>query len=696
MEVKRMNHKQPLWWAALLSSTLVATALTALGTSSPVWAQARPTLAQERIRLNFVDADISTVARAIAGMLDKQLVVDSKVTGRMTLQSDRLVNAAEALNQFSQALRLRGFAIVDSSGVLNVVSESDAKLITSVVEVSGSRKTNSFGMVTRIFNLEYENANALLPLIRPLVSPNNIINVNPGSNSLVITDHADNLFRISDLIKRLDVNKPTFIELVKLQNGLASDIQPLVMQLINGQQSAAAASQGQGQGNTARQSQEAVAADPKTNSLLIQAGTPERMAFIQSVVKRLDQANFSPSGHIHVVHLRHANATELAATLRATFAGVNEAAPTASPANTSTTSRTVANTRPSGFIQADQATNSIIINAPEPQYRQIRAVLDQLDTRRVQVFVESLIVEVSADKAAEFGIQWQGPIGQSGGTVGLLGTNFGAGQNSGSNILNLAIAAASGGTPAPGQGLNIGIAPRFNGNYYLGLIARFLETQGDANVLSTPNLLTLDNQEAKIVIGQNVPFVTGQFTNSGGSNNTVNPFQTIERRDVGLTLKVRPQVNAEGTVKLEIFQEVSNVRPGSESAPSGIITNKRSIESNVLVEDGGIVVLGGLLQDEFSSNENRVPGMADVPLLGNLFRNDARTRKKSNLMVFIRPVVIRNAEQGNTLSVNRYDIIRAAQESGQPRESKLLGIHDAPLLPPVIDVMVPGQPMPLQ
>jgi general secretion pathway protein D len=196
------------------------------------------------------------------------------------------------------------------------------------------------------------------------------------------------------------------------------------------------------------------------------------------------------------------------------------------------------------------------------------------------------------------------------------------------------------------------------------------------------------------VIGQNVPFVTGQFTNSGGANNTVNPFQTIERRDVGLTLKVRPQVNAEGTVKLEIFQEVSNVRPGSENAPAGIITNKRSIESNVLVEDGGIVVLGGLLQDEFSSNENRVPGMADIPVFGNLFRSEARSRKKTNLMVFIRPVVIRSAEHGQALSVNRYDMIRAVQESGQPRESRLLGINESAVLPPVIDVMVPGEPTP--
>lgn len=689
MEAKRMIKKNKLWMAAILSTTLTTTVATLITASfSPLWAQNNSALKREPIRLNFVDSEIATVARAIAGILDQQLIVDSKVTGRMTLQSDRLVNADEALNQFSQALRLRGFALVDNQGVLNVVTEADAKLLTSVVEVDGGRAPTSFGVVTRIFNLEYENANAMLPLIRPLVSPNNIINVNQGTNSLVITDHADNLFRISDLIKKLDTFKPTYTEIVRLQHVVATDVQPVLVQLSIGQTNTNV----QGQGNTARQHNESVVADPKTNSLVIQTSTPERLSLLKTLAARLDQATLSPTGNIHVVHLRHAKATELAATLRATFAGGAEVSP-ANNATAAAANRADPNARPSGFIQAEPATNSIIINAPEPQYRQIRAVLDQLDTRRVQVFVESLIVEVSADKAAEFGIQWQGPIGNTGGTVGLLGTNFGSGGN---NILSLAIAAASGQAQQinPGQGFNLGIAPRFNGSYYLGMIARFLETQGEANVLSTPNLLTLDNQEAKIVIGQNVPFVTGQFTNSGGANNTVNPFQTIERRDVGLTLRVKPQVNAEGTVKLEIFQEVSSVRPGSENAPAGIITNKRSIESNVLIEDGGIVVLGGLLQDEFSSNENRVPGAADLPLFGNLFRNEKRSRKKTNLMVFLRPVVIRSADQGQALSVNRYDMIRAVQQNNQPRQSRLLGINESAVLPPVIDVMVPAEPTP--
>jgi general secretion pathway protein D len=338
------------------------------------------------------------------------------------------------------------------------------------------------------------------------------------------------------------------------------------------------------------------------------------------------------------------------------------------------------------MIQADPTTNALIISAPEPLYRQLRAVIDQLDTRRAQVLVESLIVEVRADKAEEFGIQWQGPIGNRGdGTIGFLGTNFGTGGN---NILTLQSQAASGNV-LPGRGFNFGAVNRTGGVYTLSLLGRFLQESGDGNILSTPTLLTLDNEEAKIVVGQNVPFVTGQYTsgNSGNAGN-VNPFQTIERRDVGLTLRVKPQISENGTVRLQIYQEVSSISPAVSS--SGLITNKRSIESNVIVEDGNIVVLGGLLQDEFSGNSDRVPGLADIPLLGHLFRSEARKRSKSNLMVFLRPVVVRDANATQSLSIDRYDLMRGLQQSAQPQPSATLQLQGAPVLPPVMPT-APGQ-----
>jgi general secretion pathway protein D len=406
------------------------------------------------------------------------------------------------------------------------------------------------------------------------------------------------------------------------------------------------------------------------------------------------------SGNIHVVYLKNADAVSLAATLRAAMAGESggsgggASAPAARPATAGSPATTpvAASAAPStgGQIQADPATNALIITAPEPQYRQLRAVIDQLDTRRAQVYVESLIAEVNADKAAEFGIQWQGPIGKAGdGLIGLLGTNFGAGGN---NIISLAAGAP--GTLAPGAGLNLGAVTRTNGVYVLGFLARFLQQNGEGNILSTPNLLTLDNEEAKIVIGQNVPFVTGQFTNTGSSEGSVNPFQTIERKDVGLTLRVKPQISENGTIKMTIFQEVSSVAAQSLNSSAGLITNKRTIESTVLVDDGAIVVLGGLLQDEFSGNEDKVPGLGDVPLFGNLFKSEKRSRKKTNLMVFLRPVVLRDARETSNLTLDRYELMRALQKDGQPKPNSLLGINEGPVMAPqrAPAALLPDQP----
>ena len=333
-----------------------------------------------------------------------------------------------------------------------------------------------------------------------------------------------------------------------------------------------------------------------------------------------------------------------------------------------------------GQIQADPSTNSLIITAAEPQYRQIRAVIDKLDSRRAQVMIESLIIEVSATKAAEFGVQWQSALGGSGTNVGAIGTNSSLG---GQNIIDLAIGIATK-NPAtrPSTGLNFGIGHKINGKYVLGFLARFLENNGEGNTLSTPNLLTLDNEEAKIVIGQNVPFVTGQYASTNGNTSTINPFTTVERKDVGLTLRVRPQINENGTVKLAIFQEVSNVDPATRTDINGPTTNKRSIESNVLVEDGSIVMLGGLLQDDYSRSNEKVPIAGDIPIIGNLFKSENRSRNKTNLMIFLRPVVIRDGAASDAFAYDRYDAIRAQQIAIQPESNLALrGVSEAPLLP---------------
>jgi general secretion pathway protein D len=292
-------------------------------------------------------------------------------------------------------------------------------------------------------------------------------------------------------------------------------------------------------------------------------------------------------------------------------------------------------------------------------YRQVRAMIDQLDTRRAQIYIESMIVEVSGDNAADFGFQWQGLLGQSGDRNGLaVGTNLTVG---GPGILSLSQTLAGSGTTLPGEGLNIALLRNYGGTYALAAIARMLQTQSNTNIVSTPNLVTLDNEEAKIVVGENVPFITGQFTNTGTA--TTSPFQTIERKDVGITLRIRPQVGEGGTVRMAIYQEQSSVKETAAVGTSnaGPSTTKRSIESTIVVDDGGIIVLGGLIEDRFIEKKSKVPLLGDIPVLGALFRSESRERKRSNLMVFLRPVVLRDAASGDRLSLDRYEQMRGRQ-----------------------------------
>ena len=646
------------------------------------------------VTLNFINAEIEAIARTLAVISGRNVVVDPRVKGVMTLVTTSPATPAQALRLFSLQLRTQGFALVESSGLYLVVPEADAKLQSGAV--STGRSPAATGQIqTQIFRLSHENANNLVPVLRPLISPNNTINVNPGNNSLIITDYADNLRRIGTIIAALDIANATGVEIIRLQHAIATDLAPLVTRLIDSGGAGAAA---QGQADTSFKT--TLLAEPRSNTLILRAANPARVALVRTLVDKLDQAAFTGAdkdgagGNIHVVYLKNADATKLATTLRAALAATstgtggisvagltaNLAAPTGSGsgvgAGSSSLTTSLANAQPStgGQIQADPSTNSLIITAPEPQYRQLRAVIDKLDARRAQVFVESLIAEVNSDKAAEFGIQFQGNLGKD----GLLGTNFNIG---GANILALAAQAAAGAIK-PSTGLNFGVA-RQNGMSVLGFLARFLEANGDGNILATPNLLTLDNEEARIVIGQNVPFVTGSFTNTGSNNGAVNPFQTIERKDVGLTLRVRPQISENGTVKLQIFQEVSSVQASSINSSTGLITNKRSIESHVLVDDGAVVVLGGLLQDEYSGNQEKVPVLGDIPVFGNLFKSETRSRKKTNLMVFLRPVIVRDASSTETLSQDRYDLMRAAQQVAQPKPSVVVPVNEAPVLPTV-------------
>ncbi len=643
----------------------------------------------EPVTLNFAGAEIEAVARTLATLSGRNVVVDPRVKGTITLITERPVTPAAAWGQFLATLRLQGFTVVESSGLYKVVPEADAKLQSGSVSTSTSGAAGG-QIVTQIFRLNYETANNLVPVLRPLISPNNTINVNPGNNSLVITDYADNLQRIARIIAVMDVANATDVEIIRLKHAIATDLAPLVIRLIESGSAAPAA--GQGQADTSFKT--TLVAEPRSNALILRTANPARMGLVKSLIERLDQPDGGPggpasaSGNIHVVYLKNADAVKLAATLRAAMAGeVRTGAPAATTggpgaAPGATTASSASQPSTGGQVQADAATNSLIITAPPPQYRQLRAVIDRLDARRAQVFIESLIAEVNADKSAEMSVQWQGPIGAAGSSViGFLGTNFFSGINANKNIINLGQSVASGGAINPGQGANIAAARKFNGVYVLGFLANFLQTNADGNILSTPNLVTLDNEEAKIIIGQNIPIPTGSFTNTGGSGGAVNPFTTVERKDVGLTLRVKPQISENGTIKMVIYQEVSSIAPESVLSKDGLITNKRAIETSVLVEDGGIIVLGGLMQDTYAGNVEKLPLLGDIPYVGDLFKSENRSRKKTNLMVFLRPVVLRDAGATESFTMDRYDLMRGTQQDGQPLSRELVPVNQAPVLP---------------
>lgn len=715
---------------AVLLGVLPALA-TAQGTA-PVPVQPPATAARSGpnapITLNFKDAEIDSVIGAFGHLLDKTFIIDPRVRGKVTLETPRPVSRQTAYELLQSALRVQGFAIVENGSIARVVPEADAKLQSGPVQAGRTPAAGGEAIVTQIFRLNHESASNLVPVLRPLISPNNTIVAVPNTNQIVVTDYASNLQRIARIIATLDNPSGGEVEVVTMRHALASDVALQTSRLLDdtaraGGAPGAATDPGQ---------RVSVLADTRLNAILLRATSPARMNLARSLIDRLDRPS-SETGNIRVVYLRNAEATRLVQVLRGVLAGEGGAgnqpgglganqpggltpgfgaggltgntstanspvtglggpAGGASPATSALgqSNQQVTTIAAGGaVIAADPATNSLIITAPEPVYRNLRGVIDKLDTRRAQVYIESLIVEVAADRAIELGVQWQF-LSQGSNVIG--GTNLPP-RGNGTNIIDVTT-----GLLGIARGLNIGVVrnnPILGSTadgtaINLGFLARALETETGANILATPNLVTLDNEEARIIIGQNVPFVTGSFTATGGAGGAVNPFQTIERRDVGTTLRVRPQVAEGGTVKLQIFQEVSSVQDASLAA--GLITNKRAIESNVLVDDGQVVVLGGLIEERVEGGVSMVPGLGRIPILGNLFRYDNRRRVKTNLLVFLRPVVMRNADAAYGITADRYDYIRQLQ--GQSRVTPHELLPERQFQPPVLSPLPPrpGQP----
>ncbi|QRR31155.1 type II secretion system secretin GspD [Pseudomonas simiae] len=678
---------------------------------APAVVKARNPLGDQPVQLNFVDADIQAVVRALSRATGQQFLVDPRVKGNLTLVSEGQVPAHQAYDMLLAALRMQGFSVVDVGGVAQVVPEADAKLLGGPIYTAGSS-----GMQTRTFRLQYENAVNLIPVLRPIVSPNNPINAYPGNNSIVITDYAENLARVAQIINGIDTPSAIDTDVVRVQNGIAVDIAAMVSELL----------ETQGADQTQKIN---VIGDPRSNSIIIRSGSPERTELARNLIYKLDNAQSNPS-NMHVVYLRNAQAGKLAQSLRGLLTGESDSGvsddargklsamggngkntegtsnaqnssgtPTGSGAQSGYGQSTGSTTGTSGTsqdqdtsfsaggvtIQADATTNTLLISAPDPLYRNLREVIDMLDQRRAQVVIESLIVEVGEDDATEFGVQWQ--AGNLGGKGGFGGVNLG-----GSGVNSTPTSKTS--IDVLPKGLNVGLVdgtvdiPGIGKVLDLKVLARALKSKGGTNVLSTPNLLTLDNEAASIFVGQTIPFVTGSYVTGGGGTSN-NPFQTVQREEVGLKLNVRPQISEGGTVKLDIYQEVSTVDERA-SVTAGTVTNKRAIDTSILLDDGQIMVLGGLLQDGYSQSNDAVPWLSDIPGLGALFRNEKRSVSKTNLMVFLRPYIIRDSGAGRSITLNRYEFMRRAQGGLQPEHSWAMPDVQAPQLPSV-EKAIPGQ-----
>lgn len=635
-------------------------------------------LAQSQgINLSFNNADVEAVISSVARATNQSIVVDPKVRGKISLSSSQSLTPEQAIDSLATALRMNGFALVDTAGGYRVVTAADAKLQSSQTYTARTGVTGD-QIITRVFQLNFASAPNVVTLIKPLVSPNNSINALPGNNSILVTDYASNIDRIEKIIQSVDTPASSKVEMIQLKNAQATKVASLINR----------AFETSGPQGNDPMFKPTVLADPATNSLLVRGGNSERIAQIRALVVKLDASN--NVGSIYVVPLKNAEAAKLAITLRAIIAadnssaetgnntsqlnaninailpnqggtnstntgGLNSDNPLGGAPSASATSSLTSSSAPStgGSIQADPNTNSLIISATEPVFQDLMKVIQQLDRRRAQVYIESMIVELTDANAAELGVQWQA-LNSSNTAFG--GTNFTGPATSGntniigaSAAINAALNTTAAGLAVPtlGLGLNIGTITNFGNKLAFSSLLRAVSTISGANVLSTPNLMTLDNEEARIIVGQNIPIVTGSYAQTG-STSTVTPFQTFTRQDVGLTLRVRPQVSDNGTVILQIFQEVSSIQ--SASVATGVILNKRNVESNVIVEDGQIIVLGGLIGDEYTDGTEKIPFLGDLPLIGGLFRYDNKSRKRTNLMVFIRPSVLRNNEANNIVS----------------------------------------------
>lgn len=618
-----------------------------LAAASLMLVLALPAHAAKTWKVNLKDADIAALVTEVAEITGKNFVVDPRVKGTITVISSKALTAPEVYELFLGVLGVNGFAAVQNGSTVKIVPDVNAKQFA--VRMDEKHSARGEELVTRVVTLDNSNAVELVPVLRPMMPQFAHLAAVQGANALVMSDRANNIDVLMSIIRQLDATDGDEVEVIALKETRVDDVLTMLENLTSVGGAAA--------GKDSRQiSRVRIVADARGNRLLLKGDAVSRKR-IRDLVATLDTAGTERLGGVQVFRLKHAVAKQVAEVLkglmaadggRGASAGDGKAAPAAVSAG-------------GVSLIADESINALVVRADPGMMKEVASVIGQLDQRRSQVLIQAAIVEVSGDDAAQLGVQWAGGDPAKG--VGLI--NF---SNAGSSIANLAIAAAADDPTLANisNGATIGVGKQetnSNGDRtFYGALIQALSTVSNANLLSTPSIMTLDNQEAKIVVGQNVPFITGSSTNTGAG--TSNPFTTIERQDVGITLKVIPHIGEGGAVRLEVEQEVSAVVPSAEGIQSAdLITNKRSIKTTILADDAQTIVLGGLIQDDVKRTVSKVPLLGDIPLLGHLFRATSNSKTKRNLLVFLRPTLLKDSASTAELSQRHYDNIRTLQLS---------------------------------
>lgn len=613
---------------------------------------------QPTITPNYKEADIRQIVEAVGEVTGRNFIIDPRVNAKVTMLSSTPMSPEAFYEAFLSILQVHGYVAVTTGDLVKIIPDATARQFAGPLGTGGASGADD--IVTQVIEVQNVGAAQLVPILRPLIPQYGHLAAHPGSNMLIISDRAANVTRMMTIIRRIDQSNDEDVEVARLEHASAAEIVRILTTLTQ---------QPRADGAPVSTS---LVADPRTNSVLIGGDRSERLR-LRALIAHLDTP-LEDGGDTQVRYLRYADAEELATKLQQHFTQQVQAAAAAAGAAGAAGSNNAVS------VWADTQTNAIIINAPPKMMRSLMLIVDKLDIRREQVLVEAIIVEVIQDKTTEFGVTWAVEGSSSNTPIGV--TNF---PDFGPGVVQIGGAAGSGGQVDPtsliGEGISFGIGRISDSGVSFAAIARALRGDADTNIISTPSIVTTDNEEATLNVGQEVPFVTGSFSNTGSTGGAVNPFQTIQRQQIGVKLAITPQINEGDSMLLTISQEISSIAQSAEGAVD-LITNTRTIDTTVIVNDGEILVLGGLLEDTLRESDQRVPVLGSIPVLGNLFRSRKTDKVKTNLYVFIRPKILRDAEAAALETNAKYTQIREIM-MGNDGDVSLMRNETRPMLPPL-------------